>query len=619
MVKKRICLTGLVLLSELLPFSSFSKDQNSITKVPLSYAVQGENREKEDYLNYSDSYFSSPSTTYNPSLATASMLLSLTNYNTTPEESRFESTENCLSGCGFSAITPNEDCLGPKRADTIGAVYGKKALTDCTLLAVSIRGISYEVEWASNFTVGKTGNGNDHEGFRKAADHVLEGLSDYIQTEGITGNIKLWVTGFSRGAATANLLSGSLDSSLLGKDATLPGTVTYTKEDLYTYTFEAPQGAYYDRFASSVDIKKEGYSNIFNIVNPDDVVPKAPFSAFGFARYGVDRFLPNSLNDSNYASDIEVVRETYRKEGGYLESGEAKLPTFSYPTLRNLRSDKEPILSLSQHQDWTLGLYFDSFWDVFATAGLKKRDYYAENLQEGLTSFLVLTYKGGGPDFSSTYAALAQFFGDSGAKKLLADKDNPITLYKDFTSLLDKAIRDADLTISSMDLFRSAVSLVFTGLRTFLSDLSLILPLIDSDNFRGMAINHDPCLALSYLKSMDSLYTESPVKANMEGRYYRLESTDQEKDFTLLQNGKEILKSSKGKLSSSSSHYPCGYESGKLLFYFPVGEGYTLKTEKDSSFALSVYEPSRLRFIDSITSDGTAVKGEDQNVQVVAE
>ena len=41
------------------------------------------------------------------------------------------------------------------------------------------------------------------------------------------------------------------------------------------------------------------YTNIHNIVNPSDVVPKVAMSAWGFIRYGTDETLPSRLTNSN--------------------------------------------------------------------------------------------------------------------------------------------------------------------------------------------------------------------------------------------------------------------------------------------------------------------------------
>ena len=67
-----------------------------------------------------------------------------------------------------------------------------------TLIAVGVCGANYDNEWQSNMT---PGTGEMHEGFRSAAELVIDRISGYIMTRGIRGRIKLWISGFSRAAA----------------------------------------------------------------------------------------------------------------------------------------------------------------------------------------------------------------------------------------------------------------------------------------------------------------------------------------------------------------------------------------------------------------------------------
>jgi hypothetical protein len=131
---------------------------------------------------------------------------------------------------------------------------------DYTLLALAIRGGGYEAEWASNVTLGTSGQ---HQGFHKASQDVLRFLENYIKTHDIKGKIKLWLTGYSRGAATANLLAGELNSG-----RKLP-QVELASSDLYAFCFESPAGT-----LASFNPRNKKNDNIINIVNPNDVVTK---------------------------------------------------------------------------------------------------------------------------------------------------------------------------------------------------------------------------------------------------------------------------------------------------------------------------------------------------------
>jgi hypothetical protein len=152
--------------------------------------------------------------------------------------------------------------------------------TPYTLIALPIRGGGYESEWADNFTVGTDA---DHEGFAESAIQVVDFLTDYINEKHIAGNVAVWLTGYSRAAAVANIASARLDEA---------GTYK-----VVAYTFETPLCA---QSASGTDM--EIYSNIFNIVNPNDLVSKVAPAAWGFSRYGVDKMLP--VNDNSDFGDM---------------------------------------------------------------------------------------------------------------------------------------------------------------------------------------------------------------------------------------------------------------------------------------------------------------------------
>ena len=61
------------------------------------------------------------------------------------------------------------------------------------------------------------------------------------------------------------------------------------REKLYCYTLAAP--------ALSTKAAEEGYENIFNIVNGEDLVTLVPLAQWGYRRYGVDRPLPAAGSD----------------------------------------------------------------------------------------------------------------------------------------------------------------------------------------------------------------------------------------------------------------------------------------------------------------------------------
>ena len=232
-------------------------------------------------FNYTDDYFYAQDDGYGYSadLAKASLCLEMTTFSTNANTtwrgegvgtaiSRTENVRELLNNLNFSSIqyvnydVPLDD-TSDKVAYTLAMKYikNKDGGTD-TLIAVPIRGGGYGGEWASNFNVYNSDEklSRNHYGFQTAANDVLSGLSDYVQSHEIKGDLKIWAVGFSRGAAVANLLGRALNNATIG--GIKPNVV-----DIYVYTFATPAGASRNSAETFFD------PNIFNIVSPVDLGP----------------------------------------------------------------------------------------------------------------------------------------------------------------------------------------------------------------------------------------------------------------------------------------------------------------------------------------------------------
>ena len=60
-------------------------------------------------------------------------------------------------------------------------------------------------------------------------------------------------------------------------------------------------------FDEEISPRSEIYNNIFNIVNPSDIVTMVAPSYLGFTRYGVDHYLPASNLEESYKSQLEKI------------------------------------------------------------------------------------------------------------------------------------------------------------------------------------------------------------------------------------------------------------------------------------------------------------------------
>ena len=180
-------------------------------------------RDASTQFYYTDDYFKQSSyitqrqgLSYNSSLATMSLNLELSAWGS-PTQANYlfksNNVKDLLNKLDFKEFEANDDFKFKPTKDSIGAVLANKKLKvdqeDYTLLALAIRGGGYESEWASNVTLGTSGQ---HQGFDKASQDVLTFLDSYVIKHKIQGKIKLWLTGYSRAAATANLVAGSLNN-----------------------------------------------------------------------------------------------------------------------------------------------------------------------------------------------------------------------------------------------------------------------------------------------------------------------------------------------------------------------------------------------------------------------
>lgn len=262
----------------------------------------------------------------NPELATCSFDFAIASYtsakgdvirassqtwNNTDYSDKDKNVKQFLDDCGFTNIEPHGLTERPTN-DSIGYTLGSKEITvwnadsqkneTYTLIAVGCRGAGYGAEWASNITIGDPStnalpaNGR-HYGFDHSAQIVCEGIRTYLSSHSITGNVKYWVTGFSRAAAVANLVAGYLTD----------GGSTYKtqQKDVFGYTWECPQAA------KTANTNFTNYKNIHNILNPMDAVPKVSPDAFEHQRLGVDYQMPYHGNVSSTSQNTTLYNQMY--------------------------------------------------------------------------------------------------------------------------------------------------------------------------------------------------------------------------------------------------------------------------------------------------------------------
>ncbi len=271
-----------------------------------------------DDIYYSDGYFAHSASEYDSHLATLSILMAKYSMNpggpdnindTKWYNEQSNRVKKFFEIIGFDTFTPNEDYKSRTGFETIGVGCAKKQVGDYTLIGVTVRSGGYFLEWSNNVYLGD-GKSSDymHEGWYNAANKLISHLNSYIKENNITGKIKLWMAGFSRGAAVTNIAAGLLDNEINNNDYK-PNSVSLKRDDLYAYTFETPMGAN----INSKNVKfptDEIYNNIFNVINPNDLVTKVAMKGYGFTRFGIDKFIQTKLYNP---SGIDYSRSVYKK------------------------------------------------------------------------------------------------------------------------------------------------------------------------------------------------------------------------------------------------------------------------------------------------------------------
>ena len=169
------------------------------------------------------------------------------------------------------------------------------------LTVVVVRG-SYGSEWLSNARIesaeDESGDG-DHLGFTLAAEEIVADLEERAaELDPSVGRSYLFC-GHSRGAAVASLLASYVDDV-----PALAGA-----EDVRAYCLATPN------CTSSPDARSVRYDNIFNVLNPSDVVTMLPPAAWGYERYGQDVWLPGE-GDAGLGELLPRMRAAYQETMG---------------------------------------------------------------------------------------------------------------------------------------------------------------------------------------------------------------------------------------------------------------------------------------------------------------
>ncbi|MCQ2551459.1 MAG: hypothetical protein MJ146_04655 [Clostridia bacterium] len=434
-----------LLLVLLMPLTTFAETYTYTYPSPVDSTVIYE------ACDYEDSYFDQSSTDFSLELCQASMGIALSTFGKTPNR-----IKSFMDDLGFSDIEWNQDYNTQPGRDSIGIIAGRKQIEGSTLIVMSFRGAFYEAEWASNFTSGVKGK---HQGFNKAAKDALAFLDEYMQ--GVTGDVKFWITGYSRAAACANLLAAKLDNR-------------YGNSNIYCYTFETPSGA-----IRRDNPKDTLYSNIFNLVNPSDPVTYVAPTALGFARYGVDMYYPSAETCENFASLEKDVM-----------------------TFDDYCIDQFKAVNANYSQSYFLSQYIPK-----VTKGvLKSRLHYVVNYQDLLRDVLAAVegeLEGDPSEILLPYLEDRILGRMDRLKELLLsdDSDDQLEGRQCLAKMLNDAYRKAGIVHKELKAASKEVKFLAEALTFALQDVASFTTLLT--NIDPIKCGHYPQIALCWLKYMD--------------------------------------------------------------------------------------------------------------------
>lgn len=345
----------------------------------------GDKKTAKYIYDYDENWFFTPSTTYQHGLTKMSIRGAVAGYgvmddphsiDTNIKYLMVETDKNSLEFTNYESSYPN-----PK-TNTIGYAISSKNIKNSagktgSLLMVTVRGGGYMDEWGGNFDLGTK---DEHQGFNEAALQVRDGIKKYVEKykDKLPYELKVWISGYSRGAATTNRVAKMLD------DGAVEGL---TRDNIYAFCFECPQNT--TKTQSYVESDK--YKNIVSIVNSVDLVPKVAMSGFEFKRYGTVYQLPNIRALADYGIARAKMVKCYTNLITYnkLALG-ARMYDWTEKEVKNLYLPMQAVVYLTK-EGLAQASMMDKLMDDLCDVAVNRENYYMRlqaNMISGMAGVL---------------------------------------------------------------------------------------------------------------------------------------------------------------------------------------------------------------------------------------
>lgn len=272
--------------------NSGNNDPNAMSKVietmlrnDLAHNEANKDRMRTDLFYFNEDWFKGDATDEKPNwdMAVMSMQFCSAVWHNTESDSRA-----FLERLGFRNVSFYDSDNAETDSRGTRLAIAAKPLADGTTLVTVVPEESVSLaSWVDNLDIGSRDTDDIyHGGFRKAAQFARQCLNEYMKD--VSGDVKYWITGYSRGGAISNRLS-----------AILTDESGAAQKDVFTYTFACP---------NTVELTEPdtGHNNIHNYVSDNDLVTAVPSlvvsdgmkidgtesgDGLTFRRYGIDHSL----------------------------------------------------------------------------------------------------------------------------------------------------------------------------------------------------------------------------------------------------------------------------------------------------------------------------------------
>ncbi len=573
-------------------------------------------------IYYKDDYFRTAGGIYQPSLVTCSYGLAISSFAYYPYKNdyrmQYKTALDFMKAAGFEDIEYNENYTLPTSYDSLSMIIGRKTIIidgeDTTLLAVTVKSNGYQMEWLNNMDIGydDDNEGHHHKGFYNSSLREYDFIQKYISSNHLSGKAKIWMAGFSRGAALTNMTAGLIDQRIVEKGSGFEG-VDMRYEDVYAFCFEAPQGVYYDETSKGLeDPRDPAYGNIYCLLDENDIVTMVAMPQLGFSRYGHQLYYPNNLNDADYADKFEQMIVNYS----------AFLPRYDRSTYYSSRfkitsytpAGASEIRIINQN----LGLFAGGFINDLVRNAVHDRNTYMDQYYDSVCALLEFFYTGGlrTSDVLELTGLIMNILDENNIRLLVEDIIHDSSAFiSDFSDFVYAYVKDKGIEMDEevidhlqkiLELFTKSTDL----------DKSFLLTMVSMNNTAGVITScHFPSSNISWLMSMDPNYSGSPDSIQMtDGSYRRLTVSGCTTMKVRDASGKVCAQIGPNTLNDLGSGLTIMTGmSGEFIVYLPLNMDYTYETDGGEDFKAmtELYDPltSTYRLIGFSADGAGAIPG----------